>query len=336
MFTRDLDVDGFSAEDWIRLGRVFRPPGADTLISGSLGGVIAVASEQRLRKLVHTKKGRIPLDRQPWPVPLAELAGAQGARWAAEIQFGALDELSERFARTLRPEHEYLDQLLNLLEVIRDLEVKKAICTWPRSVRELPVLSPISASRVLDMLCPEGRVLLLGVFSRGALFTAMAARRRGFGFDRICGPEPLRAEMGLLSGDWRRDHRHLKRAVERLVGPLAVGLYGTLWSLQRLSVNRAAGSWAAAVASRDIILYPVVAALAVPLSLDAGRAAFHALRDLTGSFGDLLGRSGPLGPALERVYQLTARPYDFRHALGFDPLELFGRLMTWLSREGRS
>ena len=130
--------------------------------------------------------------------------------------------------------------------------------------------------RALDALCPEGKVMLLGVFEDGALFTAIVARRKGHGFDLLLGPEKLRSEMGLVSGDWRRDYRHLARAAERAAGPLALGCFGeleTLRDLRPLPRHRALGPrrWLRGTS----FLSPAVPAVALPLGIDVGRAALR-------------------------------------------------------------
>jgi len=49
-------------------------------------------------------------------------------------------------------------------------------------------------------------------------------------------------------------------------------------TIRKLEVDPTPGAWARAAAVRDLILSPLPAPLAIPLGVDAGRAAFHALR----------------------------------------------------------
>jgi len=62
----------------------------------------------------------------------------------------------------------------------------------------------------------------------------MALRRRTFGFDLVLGPDEVRADMGLLAGDWRRDYRHLALAIEQRVGPIAFGAYAQAATFRKL------------------------------------------------------------------------------------------------------
>ena len=134
--------------------------------------------------------------------------------------------------------------------------------------------------------------------------------------------------MGLTSGDWTRDYRFLSAAVERYVGPLAVGCFAELSTLQRLSHNGAPGSWSKAVLARDVLLSPVSRGVALPLGIDAGRAALTLARGLVTRIGvaDLFDAGGPLSPAVDRAQAWMAR--DVRAWLGFDPWDSLVRLFA--------
>ena len=87
-----------------------------------------------------------------------------------------------------------------------------------------------------DAICPAGQSVLIGVFKKGRLHTALAARRGPHGFDRVVGPSVLRREMGLVSGDWTRDYRYLTRAAEACVGTgVCLGCFAELATLQELN-----------------------------------------------------------------------------------------------------
>ena len=334
MLTQDVSFEGFTATDWQRLADVFRAPsfGASVALgeesSGSRGGVVAISTGNRLRKLVHTKRGRLDVRAADWPMKLPELAGRYDASWAAELTAGALEELVERFSERLRPHQEYLEQGLELARALRELEAEGLVSLWPKRFADIPVPGSRVIGTALDLLCGEGRAIALGVFRHGELYTGLVARRRGLGFDRIVGPDELREEMGLLSGDFRRDYRHFVAAAERTVAPLSVGAFGELLTFQALAKNPAPGAFALAVAARDLLISPVSPALAVPLGVDVGRAAFAGLRGLAERFG----AGAAFAPMLGRAEQFVSR--DLSALLGFDPwatmVGLFER-----DREGR-
>jgi len=196
---------------------------------------------------------------------------------------------------------------------------------WPWPIADWPIPNERAVVRALDALCPEGRVALLGVFERGELYTCLAARRAAAGFDALLGQDELDGEMGLLSGDWRRDYRFLAQAAERVLGPISVGCFGELFTFQSLAASRAPGAWAAAVAARDIVLAPLATALVVPLGFDAGRVVLESVRGFARRFG-ALGVLSSLSPNFDRGMPLFEA--DIRAWLGFDPLRLVLRLMA--------
>ena len=128
MLSPDVRVEGFSAEEWMRLGHVLRSQSraeAPQSSPGPVGGVVAVTTSGRLRKLVSTRHGRIDLVSHPWPLELAELAARHEARWAIELTTGSLERLADTFADRLRPSDTYLSQVLEFLLVLRELEASR-------------------------------------------------------------------------------------------------------------------------------------------------------------------------------------------------------------------
>ncbi|HWA76968.1 MAG TPA: hypothetical protein VG937_31755 [Polyangiaceae bacterium] len=330
MLSPDVEVEGFSAEEWMRLGQVLRAPGESSSAeraSNTGGGVVAVTTAGKLRKLFSTREGRLELASQPWPLALDELAASHQARWAVELTTGSLERFADRFAERLRPADTYLSQILQLLLVLRELEQSGELRVWPWPISEWPIPTERACVRALDALCPTGRVALLGVFARGELYTAVAARRGARGIDAILGPGELRSTMGLLSGDWQRDYRFLAEAAERRLGPVGLGCFGELYTFQSL-VNSPPGSWAQAVAAREIVVTPVTPGVAIPLGLDAGRAVWAQVRGIAERFGGsgFLGAASRFAPAFERGLPLFEN--DVKAWLGFDPLRLLSRLLS--------
>jgi hypothetical protein len=330
MLSPDVRVSGFTAEEWQRLAHVVRPPPTKAAAngpSGPSGGVVALTTGERLRKLVSTKLGRLEISGEVWPCPLAELSARHQARWAVELSTGALEHLADRFAERLRPSDTYLSQTLEFFVVLRELESNGELRVFPWPIAEWPVPTERAVVRALDALCPVDRVALLGVFSRGELYTAMAARRGPRGIDAIVGPQALRGFTGLLSGDWQRDYRYLSEAAERALGPLALGCFAELYTFQALS-GASPGSWAAAAAARDVVFAPISPGLAVPLGLDAGRAVWASVRGFAERLGagSWLSAGESLRPAFARG--MPAFEEDVKAWLGFDPLRLLARLLA--------
>ena len=332
MLARDVTVEGFSTTDWLRLGDLVRAPRGSRPRARRRrsGGVVALTTGDRLRKLVSTRRGRLSLEDETWPQPLESLAARHEAAWAARLHTGALEELMERLGARMQQEHDYLEQGLLMLSIARELIAEGAIEVWPWNPVSWPVPTAGVASRAFDALCPNGKVIAVGAFDAGEVYTCLALRRMGGGFDRVVGPEGMRPEMGLVSGDWSRDYRHLARAIEDQVGPLAVGCFAELGTYRRLAGDTTPGAWAAAVAARDVFLAPVSPAVVLPIGFDLGRAALATVRSVAERFGaqELLGASSPLTPAFQRMRKAALGDRDLPALLGFDPLEVLRALLA--------
>ncbi len=360
MLTRDVRLEGFTTEDWVRLAAVFRAPSfaaehddpsragrpAPDVATAGLesrqqprGGLLAVTTDGRLRKLVSTETGRLDIHAAgSGSEELPALAARHNARWAVRIETGALEELMERFADRLRRDLDGLEQSLIFMGILRELEQEGRLQVHPWRMASWPVPNHKVVMRVLDSICPDGKSIAVGVFDRGELFTAIVVRRSGHGFDLVLGPDQLRHEMGLLSGDWHRDYRYLVRAIEVRAAPLALGCFGEVATLQKLLHRPAPGAWAAAVAARDVVVSPAPAAVALPLGLDVGRFAFVAVRELATRAGAAgwFGEESPLFPLFQSVRDLSGVDRDVTSLLGFDPMQLLSRLFRKNEDETRT
>ena len=343
MLAPDVRFEGFTQSDWSRVLSLFRPRArtGERDPERPQGGVIAVHADGKLRKLVHTQAGRLRLDdvAPAWPLSPEEIATRHNASWALSLESGALEEVMERFGARVRRGDDLTTQSLLLVSLVRDAMVTGSIAYFPTRLAGLPVPTAGMIDRTLDAVCPRGSAMVVGLFDAGELWTSIALRRgTSGGFDWILGPDELRRDMGLLAGDWGRACRHLARAIERSMGKVSLGVFSEATTFQRLEVDPTPGAWARAVAIRDVILSPVPPALAIPLGIDAGRAAVSALFGLA-ERAQGLGFVSPalvsplLGAAkdmLGEVATVVGAPRE-RGGLGFDPLEILRRL---LARDG--
>jgi hypothetical protein len=325
MFTPDAQLLDFTAQDWLRLPDLFRaPPTAPKRATGAAGGIIAVRDGQRILKVTSTVRGRLPPPEAGHATAEA-LYAEHGGAFAVVLSTTALEQLGDRFARRLSRGQSFHVQLEAFVAALRELEAEGEAELWPSRFAEWPLPTERAFGSALDLVCPDGKSLVLGAFDGGELYTALCLRRRGAAFDVVMGPDRVRRDMGLLSGDFSRDYRFLGAAVEARLGPIAVGCYGELDTFRTLAQNPQPGAWASAVAVRDIVLTPVTPGVAVPLGVDAGRAALQVAKGLVDRIGLFAGWGGKssLGQSFERAYALVEG--DVRRYLGFDPWRLLTR-----------
>jgi hypothetical protein len=326
VLTADVRFEGWTVEDWRRFLHLWRPRAhAAVEPTRPRGGLILVHDGARVRKLLHTHRGRV-LTPGPWPVSLAELAGTHGASWAVAAHTGALDELMERFGAQARRGDDMTVQALSLVGIARDMLVEGAVDSWPRRLRGVPPPTAPMVRRALDSICTDGHAILLGMFADGDLWTSFVARRRGNGFDVIAGPDELRPAMGRLSGDWRRDYRHLVRVVEDHYAPLSLGCFAEVSTFQALQVDGRPGAWGRAVVLRDVVVSPMPAAVRLAVGLDGARFAFESIRLIT-SRVDALGIFEPALRSLRKRLGPIAGDKDMEHVLGFDVMAALRALL---------
>ncbi len=325
MLTPDVRLEGWTAEDWIRFVSLWKPRASpDREATRPRGGVIVVHEAGRARKALSTRRGRVDPP-ATWPVPLAEMAAAHEASWALSLEVGALEEVMERFGSRARRGQDLVTQSLCMVGIVREMMHAGAIESWPRRLRNVPVPTEPMVRRTLDAVCGDGKAIALGLFKQGELWTCFVARRRGPGFDVIAGPDEMRPAMGLLSGDWRRDFRHLVRAVEERYAPLALGCFAEVDVFHGLQVDARPGAWSRAVAVRDVALSPIPVAVGVALGVDGARYAFESLRGFVPALDPL----GMLEPALRSLRQRvgSATEKDVTATLGFSPMAVLRALL---------
>ncbi len=326
MLTPDVRFEGFTGEDWQRVLGLIRPGAAhDPGGKPPRGGLFIVHEGGAIKKILHSQKGRLD-PKGAWPVPLPELCEAHQADWAVAVYRGALEECMERFGARARRDDDLTAQALSLVSIVREMFLEGAIEAWPRRLRGVPVPSEAMVRRATGALFPDGTSAVLGVFEKGELWTALVLRRRGAAFDLIAGPDKLRPDMGLLSGDWRRDYRHLCRAVELRYGEVGFGCFGERETLQALQIDPRPGAWGKAAALRDVVLSPMPRSIALALGFDGARYAARSLKELT----ERTLPGGALGATLHALRERAVHVIeerDVRRILGFDPLEVLRSLL---------
>jgi hypothetical protein len=327
LLTPDVRFEGFTTEDWGRFLQLWKPRAAPELEPNRpRGGLVVVHDDGEVLKMLHTHRGRLdPASAGPPPFALGQLAREHHASWALAARLGALDEVMERFGAAVRRGDDLTDQSLALVGIVRAMLAEGAIASWPQRLRGVPVPAAHVVRRTLDAVCADGCAIALGLFDGGGLWTAFVARRRGPAFDLVAGPDELRGSLGLLSGDWRRDYRHLAAAVEARYAPLGLGCFAELGTFRALQTDPRPGAWSRAVAVRDVIVAPMPLAVGLGMGVDGARYAMRGLRVLTGRIGPLAALGPVAAAARARVAAMTGK--DVAGLLGFDPMAVLRALL---------
>lgn len=342
MISADLKFEGFDSRSWTNLISLFSPGLKDRLegppagtddpeisrgrIDGRRGTLIVVVDgDERVLKAFHSSRGRVTdlgfekLD------DLARLCEDYGARHCIVLREGVMEEMGERLAMRLQRGDDYVTQWLALARIYREMHEAGLIRTWPRPLSNVPVPSPGTVRRALDVVLPDDHSLLVMLWDRGHTWTAAALRRRSGSIDYVAGPDLLSRWTGPLGGDWRRDQRVVVDAVSRYVAPVHLGIFSEARTMRELLRKADPGAWATAAAVRDVIVSPTPPYVAVALGADAVRGVASRTARLLGGI-DALSALAPLTTILrERVIEVAS----VSQTLGFNPLKA---LSTFIRR----
>jgi hypothetical protein len=300
MIAEDFRFEGFDAAAWLRLlslvqGKPASTPGASTVTPARRGTLVIVDTPEAL------------------DAALAEHC----AEHALLLDHDALSTLVERATPRVLAADDYASQWLALLAAAREVETEGKLRFHPARHR-LRLPTPAMWRRALDVLLPDGHVILFAVWEDTELWTGCALLRQGAELSCMIGPERLLEWAGPLGGDYRRDQRLLQRAVARALGPLHLGLFVQRAHLEELLRDYRPGSWARAVALRDVIVEPAPAYVHVALSADAARAAGRRASEWLGG----LDLGAYIAPAVQLARERIGRVGSLTHILGWNPLEV--------------
>jgi hypothetical protein len=326
VLTATVRFEGWTTETWTRFLSLWKPRAEPEREATRVrGGLVVLHEGPRVLKVIHLKRGRLEPN-IAWPTPLADLAEQHAASWVLSLERGTLEEVMEQFGARARRHDDVITQSISLVNIVREKMLAGEIEFWPARLDGIPVPTDAMVRRALDSVCEDEHCMVLGLFQDGELWTAMCGFRRGYGLDVIAGPEDLRLNMGLLSGDWRRDYRHLVRVVEETYGPLSFGCFAEVDTFRRLQVDPTPGAWSKAVALRDIVVSPVPGAVGLALGLDGARFAFENVRQVTERV-DRFGLLDPFMQGLRKRAGAVLGDQDVTRALGFSPMEVLRLLL---------
>ena len=216
----------------------------------------------------------------------------------------APQKLSDSVSASIDSDSDYLTQCHHVLKAIQKLGDDGDMRMWPNPIANLPIPKADALRGTLDSFLPEGHAAVLALFDQGQLYTAIAILRGGDALERVVGAETIAGWVGPLGGDWTRDHRVVCDAVSINLGPVHVGLFAEAHTCRQLLRDPRPGAWAAATATREVIVHPMPLSAALTLGIDgfAGvfRSAARALSDVDLSN---VGQGPPLPQPVEQFVQ---------------------------------
>lgn len=316
MISPDFRFEGFDERSWLRALSLL---GVSSGKAAARKLIVVVDGEDRALTAFTTDGEPLPTSSYRGRAEFGQVCAELGVAHGLVVREGAIDFIVEQAATHMPMPGDYAAQWLALLGILRRAEQAGALLSYPAQ-RRPPVPAPAVLERALDLVLPNGKSLVVAVYDGPALWSALVLRRRNGALDLLAGPRAITSWTGPLGGDYRRDHRTIRAAVGRNAAPVHLGIFAQREQLTELLRDPWPGAWAAAFATRDVVVEPAPAYIGVAAVADAGRAVTGALRELLGGV-DLLASAAPLaGYAREQLGQV-GRVSSLTGMLGFNPLD---------------
>ncbi len=317
---RILDLD---PREWKNLVRFLSTPAPLPGAEGARrsGGLFVLHAGSHVLKAIHTGRGRV--GEIPWEGAgaLKALARAQGVRWVAAIEDGALDELMHRVQERVRMDQDSLDQGLEWAKAFRELLQEGRIAVHPRPLEGVPIPQASTLTRAFDLALPNDRTAVAYLFDGPEVWTSIVIRKSKGLIDLVAGHRAL----GLHPAEVRSflDYPRILEAVRRRFGEPHAGFFAERRVVERLFADPRPGTWARAYALREVIVEPMTPWAGVLLGSGVVLEAYDRSKKLLSRL-DLLGLAQPLARAAREKLTSTV---DFKQILGFDPFEVLDRLI---------
>jgi hypothetical protein len=323
VLSTNLRVTGYDSVTWIRLLSLFEARRPHRSGSVPRHGFLVVVEDERGAPCAAFKsdQGKITLEKYDSRADLGPLCEQHHASVGVALRLGTIEELVERATEHVLQTDDYAAQWLALLRATRELETEGSLYFWPHRDTPLPLPTAQMITRAVDMVLPDERSFAAVLWEESELWTALILRRRGGLIDLVGGPELVLDVAGPLGGDYRRDHRAVSRAISDAIAPVQVGLYAQRRSFERLLRAPEPGSWAKAIALRDVIIDPAPAYVHVAVGADALRATARKTQQIFGG----LDVASFLEPAARFAREQIMHVASVSGMLGFNPIQVLAR-----------
>ncbi len=284
VFAPSARFEGWDPVAYRRLTSLFRDDGVPS--RDGVGGVLVVTEGDTILSVTHSVHG--PIAQAAYTPEAGALGGwvqHTSSRWGLSVTPSSLAALEAELSSRLGPKASALDSWLNLARVAHEQCRAGTVGLWPSPA---PATDPSTASptaadmfqRTVGFVVTEGHCFALALFDDNGVHSACALRRSASGFDLVAGPHAIVAQVGLLSGDWRRDYRLVNESVSSLYGPVALGCYAETRTIDKLASSTGARAWATALAMRELVVSPAPAAFTLGLGVGAVRTALRDMAEL--------------------------------------------------------
>jgi hypothetical protein len=326
MLSSNLHVTGYDASSWRRLISLFgagaSSEASPRTASSLLDRLVVVEDDHGACCAAFiADRGPVTLERYAGRGELSELCAQFGVRGAVAMRLGTIDALAERAAEDILHTNDTAGQWLALFKAMRALQQEGDLYFWPETRDTVPLPSTQLLTRALDVVLPDEHSFVAVLWEETEVWTALVLRRSGGKFDLIAGPELVLDTVGPLSGDFRRDHRAVSRAISGAVAPVQVGIYCQRKRFQRLLRDAEPGAWAKAIALLEIIIDPSPAYVHIAVAADALRATARKAGELLGGVDFLT----HIEPWTRYAREQVANVASITGMLGFNPLELLAQ-----------
>jgi len=321
----DFRFQGFDEATWLRMLSLL---GVQPIGPGQRLAVVVVDGAHQPIAAFDTDGNALDVNAYNAAAGLGAFCSVVGASRGLRVKEGAIERLTDRAASALPMPGTYATQWIVLLQLLAEAEKEGAIAFYPER-RLRPPPGPAVLQRAADLVLPVGRSLVLAIHDDGELWTAVALRRGDDGIDMVTGPRTLLGWTGPLGGAYRRDHRVLTHSVTAHMAPVHLGIFAERARFEQLLRYPAPGAWAAAVATRDVLIEPAPPYVGVAMAADAARATAALVKGLLGGADPL----GALGPAALYARERVGRVASLTALLGFNPLHSLSQRLN--DREDR-